>query len=31
LSAEPPSVEFHTISETHGLEFVHATRQQEPG
>jgi quinol monooxygenase YgiN len=31
LGAEPPSVQFHTVSETHGLEFVHATRQQEPG
>jgi len=30
LSAEPPSVQFHTVSETHGLEFVHATRRQEP-
>jgi len=31
LSAEPPNVEFHTVSETHGLEFVHATRQKSPG
>jgi quinol monooxygenase YgiN len=29
-SAEQPSVQFHTVSETQGLEFVHATRQQEP-
>lgn len=31
LSAEPPSAQFHTVSETHGLEFVHTARQQEPG
>lgn len=31
LSAEPPSVQFRTVSETRGLEFVHATRKQEPG
>lgn len=31
LSVEPPSVQFHTVSVTYGLEFVHANRQQEPG
>lgn len=31
LSAEPPSVQFHTISGTHGLELVHATRQNTRG
>lgn len=31
LSAEPPSVQFHTVAETRGLEFVHAARQQETG
>jgi len=30
LSAEPPTVQFHTISDTQGMELVHATRQ-EPG
>ena len=29
LSSEPPDVQFHTISDTHGLELVHATRQQQ--
>jgi len=31
LGAEAPSVQFHTVSETQGLEFVYATRQQESG
>jgi quinol monooxygenase YgiN len=30
LSAEPPIVQFHTVSDTQGMELVHATRQ-EPG
>ncbi len=30
LSAEPPNVQFHVVSETQGLEFVHATRKLEP-
>jgi quinol monooxygenase YgiN len=29
LSAETPSVKFHKVSETQGLEYVHAARQQE--
>jgi quinol monooxygenase YgiN len=28
LSAKPPLVQFHTVSQTHGMEFVHTTRQQ---
>ena len=31
LGAEPPSVQFHTVSETQGMEFVHATRKQGRG
>jgi quinol monooxygenase YgiN len=30
LSIEPPRVQFHIVSETHGLEFVHAARQKLP-
>ncbi len=29
LGAEPPSIQFHTVSATRGLEWVRATRQQE--
>jgi len=31
LSAEPPRVHFHQVSETHGLELVHTTRGHTPG
>jgi len=30
LSAEKPIVQFHTVSVTQGLEFVHTSRQQAP-
>lgn len=29
--AEPPWVQFHTVSATHGLELVHSSRQHETG
>ena len=31
LSAEKPAVQFHRISGTHGLEFVHTSREQQLG
>ena len=29
LSAEPPSVQFHTVLETRGMEVIHAARREE--
>ncbi|HTQ97992.1 MAG TPA: antibiotic biosynthesis monooxygenase family protein [Candidatus Acidoferrum sp.] len=31
FSVEPPSLEFHTVTETQGLELVHASRPQAYG